>query len=350
MKLLWPRGIVVIFLIGVISTGAWADQIIFSNGDVLSGTVLSIQQGKVAFDSEQLGQLSLELSKIKSIQTDQSNPIILRQDGEKIEGRLKTLPDGVVLETESQSRAIELGDIVALGAGVSDKAEGEDEGKFKWSGEIDMGAYGRQGNTERTGAQANLSIQAKNPDWTFSGYVKGRYAQEEVDNKKILSDNEIKGGGQVKRNIGNRLNLFFALDLEKDKLEELRLRSVYNGGLGIRWVDNDRWYFENAMGIGGQRETFENAPSRSTCIGNMTGELRYKVNSRIDIRQKTSWFPDIKDRDSYRINAQSFVTIYLDNSHKLFLKSGLEHEYDSRPSPGVEQLDTHYFTNLGYNF
>jgi hypothetical protein len=60
---------------------------------------------------------------------------------------------------------------------------------------------------------------------------------------------------------------------------------------------------------------------------------------------------DIQDSDEYSLLAETAATIYLNNDHSLFLKSGLKHEYENKPANrNVERLDTYYFSNLGYKF
>ena len=80
------------------------------------------------------------------------------------------------------------------------------------------------------------------------------------------------------------------------------------------------------------------------------GDKQIWVNTHVDISQLTTWTAGFDDIQSYRLNAETAATIYLDNSHHFYIKSGIRHDYDSKPLDDVEPLDTYYFTNLGYEF
>ena len=115
-------------------------------------------------------------------------------------------------------------------------------------------------------------------------------------------------------------------------------------------MKTDRLFYENRVGFGYQQQDFDDNGRQNSAVGELTSDLRYRINDHMDLSQETTWIPDFDNAAGYRIRAESAATIYLDNSHRLFIKSGLTHDYANNPRRNVERLDTYYFTNLGYTF
>jgi putative salt-induced outer membrane protein YdiY len=197
---------------------------------------------------------------------------------------------------------------------------------------------------------SKAKVEGTNRFWTLVGYLSSRYAEQEVDDQKLRTDNEISGGGRVQRKLFDGVSAFLSGDVEKDEFKDLRFRSVFSGGLGKLWLKDDRWFYETRFGVGFRHEEYANAGTRSLATGELVSDLKYSVNSHIALTQETKWLPDLADNSSYLIVAESAATFYLASDHGIFIKSGIKNEYDSMPVQQVKHLDNYYFTNLGYKF
>ncbi|MBN2375156.1 MAG: DUF481 domain-containing protein [Sedimentisphaerales bacterium] len=342
------------FLVGfyfVVVGGALvgADQLVLTNGDKLTGTVTSMAEGKIQFKSDLLGEFTVELNKIRSLDTDADSTIILQEQEEPVKGRILVEDEQYYLVVDNQKQPFELEQITAMGI-AADKIIEPPDMSFKWSGKFEAVLTGRTGNTERSSVGGKFAIKAQNPEWTIAAYLRALYAEQEIGGDSELTDDEIQGGGRVQKMISEKVSVFGKVDFEKDRIERLKLRSILTGGLGYRWIDNDTWFYENRLGVGIEQEDFEDGVQNRSAVGELSSDLKYKVNSRVDLSQLTTWTAGFDDIQSYRLNAETAATIYLDNSHHLFIKSGIKHDYDSQPLDEVKPLDTYYFTNLGYEF
>lgn len=326
-----------------------ADKLILSNGDVLHGKVVSLSEGKLQFESAPLGTLTIAIDKVQSLQTESEITIILQNQPKPLRVRITEANEGIQLENTDPAKSIRLPDIEALGTAADRIVNGADQ-QFQIKGSFEAGLSGRSGNTQRTATNGRFDLEARNPDWIFKGYFRALIAEQEIKGETQRTDHEIKGGGRIQRTLTNGLTVYLQQEMERDKIEELRLRSITNGGLGMRWLENQQWFYETRFGVGCQHERFENGLTSQSVIGELTSDLSYKVNDHIRLTQATTWLPDLADRDSYRITAETAALIYLDKAHTLFLKCGLKHDYDNQPVRQVERLDTHYFTNIGYSF
>lgn len=349
----WPRrcrlGLVSFLFILTCAPAAYSDRVILTNGDILTGKVSSLAAGKLQFISEPLGALTIDIAKINSIQTDAELPVLLTDHEQLIQARLAPAQGGVYLDHTEPKLLVKFDSIFALGSDALKIISGPDK-SFKWSGNFDVGLAGRSGNAERIATNGTMKLTLANPDWVFNTYLSAIYAEQTINSETQRTDNEIKGGIRVQRMISDALSTFVRVDLERDEIEQLDLRGNLAGGVGLLWFKNEKWFYENRLEIGYQQEEFDNGETSRSTIGGLTSDLRYQVNSHIQLTQETSWLPDLDDIDSYRITSESAATIYLDNSHHLFIKSGFKQDYDNQPVENVERLDMYYFTNLGYGF
>ncbi len=337
------------YLVVVGGARVGADQLVLTNGDKLTGAVTSMAEGKIHFKSELLGEFSVDISKIQSLKTEADSTIILQEQKEPVKGRILIDEQQCYLVRDNQKQPFEPEQITALGS-AADKMIQPPDMNFKWSGKFEAGLTGRSGNAERSSVGGKFAIEAKKPEWTIAAYLRALYAEQEIDGDSERIDDEIQGGVRVQKMLSEKFSIFGKANFERDRIELLKLRSIFTGGLGYRWIDNDMWFYENRPGIGFEQEDFEGGVRNRSMVGEVTSDLKYKVNSRVNISQLTTWTTGFNDIQSYRLNAETAATIYLDNSQHLFIKTGIKHDYDSKPLDGVEPLDTYYFTNLGYEF
>ena len=57
-----------------------ADQVVLDNGDRISGTVKRVSDGKLVIETEYAGDVSVDLKRITSLQTDSEMTVVLEDD------------------------------------------------------------------------------------------------------------------------------------------------------------------------------------------------------------------------------------------------------------------------------
>jgi putative salt-induced outer membrane protein YdiY len=328
-----------------------ADRIVLSNGDQITGRVLSYEKQVVEFESSLLGRLKIKTADIKSLEINDSVPIVLREDQEKLQkAKLTATQNEIKLEGDTGARQVLWDAIVALGS-AAEKLNAPLDDKFKWSGNASAGFSGYTGNVNFAMMNSNAVIQAANPDWVFNGYVNNYYAEQEVNGENNRIGNLIRGGLGAKRLLMDGYSLFAALDEEKNEFAKLSFRNLFSSGVGKKWFSDERWSFETRVGGGHQYEQFSTGESRNFGVGTLGSDVSYKITDRMDLSQKTSWYPRVDNEEDYRIVAESAATVYFDQTKRWFVKTGLKHEYDNKPAADkLERLDMYYFTNLGLSF
>jgi len=143
----------IIFLalvIGMGSTLALADQVEFGDGNILQGTVSTLEKGTLIFSTAYAKKIKIPVGQIKTIATDQAVTIKMTNDS-ILTGKLITLEDGriaVILEPVGETVPFEWGQVKTI-----------NEPPGSWEGNISLGGSVKSGNTESvTGSNSVSSI------------------------------------------------------------------------------------------------------------------------------------------------------------------------------------------------
>ena len=132
--------------------------------------------------------------------------------------------------------------------------------------------------------------------------------------------------------------------LEKDKIKELDLRSTTAFGVGHKAIKNDRQDLEFRFGVSYIYETFSNGTKFDSPGLDLAMIHSYKFTNAT-LANVITFNPAFKNFSNYRLHHES--TIELPIAASLWkLRSGVANDYQSKVTPGVERLDTTYFTSL----
>ncbi|MBI9015720.1 MAG: DUF481 domain-containing protein [Phycisphaerae bacterium] len=331
-------------LVLLLTSGAFADQLIMKDGDVVNGTTVGIKGGKLMFKSDTLGTLKVDIAKIAKLETENALPMILVDEEKSVERKLKIDDDVVTVITGGSSKVVKAGDIKDFGEHCRDPY------KFVKSFQGDFGMALREGNTEKTSFTTDFKFEAENPNWIYAAYFNSRYGRQTNNGVSTTTDDEKKAGGRVGRKVSKRFSYYGAVDFEIDPVEEIDYLATLTAGVGMRWVETDHVKYENRFGFGYQRMKEYQQAAESSPIASLESDLRYKINSSVDFQQLTIYRPVLDDFQQYRITADTAFLMYLNESQSIYFKIGVKHDYNSQASDNVEKLDTYYFSNIGFKF
>jgi hypothetical protein len=73
---------------------------------------------------------------------------------------------------------------------------------------------------------------------------------------------------------------------------------------------------------------------------------RKDFTPHLAFEHSTTYYPSFEGFGDYRLLISNAAEVPLNGSKTWKLKFGIRNDYDSMPNPGVEKLDTTYFTNL----
>ena len=132
------------------------DELIFKNGDRLTGTVVELEAKKVTFRSPALGKLSVPVRRLASFRTDEEIEVHMN-DGTVVTSRVDVDSSGTMRFESDTSTAVDLARV--------DKINPQ---KPRWKGSLMAGLNYERGDTDKN--QADLEFRAgwRNELWRYS--------------------------------------------------------------------------------------------------------------------------------------------------------------------------------------
>ena len=78
---MWTIRVVVVLAVLVFAAPALADEVIFLNGDRLTGKIVSAAAGKLILKTDAAGEVTIDLAKVKTFSTDE--PVVVKTKPEE---------------------------------------------------------------------------------------------------------------------------------------------------------------------------------------------------------------------------------------------------------------------------
>jgi Protein of unknown function, DUF481 len=217
-------------LIVLMARIAFADELVFNNGDKLTGTVVQLAGGKVTFKSAVAGEVTIAVSEIRSLSTQGPVKVVL-PDRSVVDQQI--LP-GEAGHARIGERDFVLGDI-----------RGINPPQARWGGKASMGlsVISTTNHNDRidfllslarTGAKDRIAID--------SAYFFAR-----TDGDTTTNNWFINGDYNFARR--GRIYVFANGRLEQDRIQDLDLRSILGSGLGYIASERPDFSFRGEGGL-----------------------------------------------------------------------------------------------------
>jgi len=147
----------------------------------------------------------------------------------------------------------------------------------------------------------------------------------------------------------SKKNVWYArTSLEKDELKALDLRSSTAFGIGRKLINNDVQDLELRAGVSYIYENYADG-TKFDSPGLDLGLLHTYQFKNGKLANTLSYTPAFKNFGNYRLHHETSYEMPI--SASLWkLKTGVTNDYQSKPQPGVDRLDTLYFTSLILNW
>jgi len=319
---------------------AKADSIVFVNDDRLTGKIGQLVDGKLTFESDLAGTLTIDIANIATFSSDEAIDLHL-EDGSILSGQVAASePNHIAI---GPGRRIEFGRIAAINP--------PPEPAPKWTGEISAGYTSTAGNT---------STDAIN----FSGSMKKR---TEKDRRTISAD--FARGRQENPNTGKKTktedwwrtkakyDYFFTEKLygyldgryETDDIAQLDRRVIVGSGAGYQWVESEAMNFATEAGLAYKIEKYGNNTGSSDEIAVQLGyNFDKKLGKGIDFIHDLTYYPSTEDFADYYLTSTAELRAHFNET--MFTNFKVILNYDATPAQGQHKTDTKYIWGIGWSF
>jgi hypothetical protein len=281
-----------------------ADQIVLKNGDIITGAIVKKNGGKVTIKSEFLGEVSMPWSAVKSVRSDEALTVEL-PDGQRVAGKLSTAGETLEVTTD-------LGVKPATMASVGDIRNAAEQMVWQrlqhpgilelWGGFFDTGFAVARGNARTdTLTTAFNAIRVTRKDRIAVNFSQ-IYGTATVNHVSSAVANAMRGGWTYDHALNGRFFLSTLNDYEHDAFQNLKLRFVLGGGLGINAIKGERTNLSFITGGDYDRENFNQALDRNSGEINFGDVFTHKFNGAMSLTQSFRYFVNLSEGGEYRIN------------------------------------------------
>jgi putative salt-induced outer membrane protein len=315
-----------------------ADVVVFKSGDRLTGTVTSVKEGKMLFDSTAAGKLTLSMEDIQTFSTDA--PVVIEK------------PDGTRIET--QAAAGEAGRIILAADNTALPLESIaviNPEKPRWKGKITAGAALARGNTHSDTASvaAEASLRRENDRTSLAaGYLFDRNRDQTTGQDDTTKDKWFVSG-KYDYFLSKKLYLHGGALYEKDRIANLEMRFSPGGGLGYQWIERDDLNFNTEAGANWVHEEYSDPDDTRD---HLAIRLAYHLDKTLwdDVKafHNVTYLPSTERSDIFLIYADAGLQTKIIGSWIMEAKAELQH--NSKPAPGLDKSDYRYILGLGYAF
>jgi putative salt-induced outer membrane protein YdiY len=274
--------------IGAGSTPAFADTVELSDGNILQGTVSSLEKGTLIFSTEYAKKNKIPVGNIKTISTDTAVTVKMTNDS-IFTGKLTTLEDGrvaIILEPVGETVPIEWDQIKKI-----------NEPPGSWDGNISLGGNVKSGNTESV--TVNLSLAALR-EWENDRFQFRLFYNYEEDNNTLSGRDFF---GTMKFDHFFTTNFFNALSLELkgDEFKDLNLRTAIGLGVGYRFWNDDVKALELGAGIAYFSENLDVGMDQKFFAGRFGLTFSYMIFENLSLKDYLLYYPSFERPKEYRL-------------------------------------------------
>ncbi|HWE04745.1 MAG TPA: DUF481 domain-containing protein [Tepidisphaeraceae bacterium] len=327
--------------ISILSVAALADQVQFTNGDRLTGTIEGVEAGKMTFNSKLAGKLTINLKDVKTFSSD--GPISIKlNDGTVIHqvvsagpaGQITLAPGGVL-----QPQNVPLSSVKFINY------------KEDWTGNIVAGGSLTRGNTDtdELSLAINMGRRTEKDRLTVDGGF--LYGREKVPGLagKHETENDWFIGGKYDYFFTPKFYGYVNARVERDLIAGISLRLTPGGGVGYDWFNQPDFHLHTEGGVSWlYREYVHDGGTEESVAVRLAYHLDKKLGKAVTLFHNVEYLPGLDSVNDYYIDADAGIRA--DISPRMFTEFKVREQYDSEPAPTKGHNDTRFILGVGLKF
>ncbi|MBW8039525.1 MAG: DUF481 domain-containing protein [Planctomycetes bacterium] len=334
--------LVLLVFLGVFAQSMHADELIFKNGDRLTGKINHLVKGKLVFNSDVAGKVTIDMSKIQTFSTD--NPIEVHlKDGSVLVQKVASSEAGRFAIEGTEAVKAQDFDLAAISS--------INPPKPKWKGNVSAALTSTHGNTktEAISASANLSKRtAKDRTQLSADFARGEQENPDTGEQKT-TENWWRTKAKYDYFLTKKFYGYLDGRYETDKIAQLDRRVIVGGGGGYQWIESENMKFSTESGLASLYEKYENQTDSST---ELSAQLGYNLNMNLakglKLVHDLTYYPSTDKFSDYYLTSTGEIRAHF--TENMFLNFKVILNYDTTPAISAGTTDTKYMLGLGYSF
>jgi hypothetical protein len=326
-----------------------ADRVELTDGSVVLGKLLSAEDGKLKFETAFAGTIEIAQDRVRAFSTDEAVNVQLAS-GSAVLGRVAMTDAGIVVAAPDGQLTSPTGQVTAVWRSGDDspqvrklKAQAAKSAR-QWAYEASLAINGRTGGSEKFAGALGFKATLESAQDKLIFMLQAEKAEDngvETANRQFASADYSA--------FFSEKNVWYArTSIEKDSIKALDLRSTTAFGLGRKLIKKEHQDLELRGGLSYTYETYANGTKFDSPGLDFALIHSYQFKSG-KLANNLTYTPTFEDFGNYRIHHES--TYEMPITASLWkLKMGVSNDYTSMPQPGIERLDTLYFTSLILNW
>jgi putative salt-induced outer membrane protein len=338
----------------VMAAAAGADTVVLKNGDRLTGTIEVSDGHDVTLKTDYAGEIKIKWPSVTQVTTDK--PLyVVTPDKKTVSGTLTTDGTDLVIHTTSAGTVqVPMEKVTVVRSSDAETAyekslhPGLIEG---WKGGVNLGFALARGNSATTDLTTGFTADRKTLNDEITMYETSLYTSNDQPGGGTTA-NSIVGGIKYDRNFTKRIFGFVSADFTHDELQDLNVRQIYSGGLGLHVINTPNTTFDVLAGGNYTRETYSSDGTQvdRNLAGVTLGELfMHKFGKSTTVNEVFYFYPDLSNTGEYRfsLDAASVTKI---NSWLGWQMSVSDRYVTNPPIVGTKSNDVIFSTGINVSF
>lgn len=339
------RTLIVLACLTMFARTSVGDEVLFKNGDRLTGKISHLVDGKMVFKSSVAGDVTVNLADIQTLSSDDAIEVNLKDSTGFTQKVLGGEPGHFGVEGTEAMKAQEfaVADIVSINPPIKPAP--------KWTGSVSAALTSTHGNTntQTTSASANMTKRTEKDRTQLSA----DYAKGEQKNRTTGVDETIEDWWRAK----GKYDYFFSKKkyayadgrYERDAVSQLDRRVIVGGGGGYQWIESENMNFSTELGLASLYEKFDNQTASNSELSTQLGyNLDKKLSKNTKFTHDLTFYPALDKFSDYFLTTTAGIRT--DFSSSFFATFKTIFNYDETPAVGSHKTDVKYFLGLGYSF
>jgi len=323
----------------LLAAGAAADEVHLKNGNRLSGTIISMNEGKLMLETDFAGRLSIDWSRVERIESESPIEVVL-SDGTRVQGT--AAPDAASgrLElrlTPTTAAPLDLARVAAINPPV--------EPAVRFSGRINVGLNKASGNTDTETAHADAELIARSTNHRVS--TGAAFTRASKDNRK--TEENMLGGLKHDYFLTPKLYFYTAGLAERDEFKNISFRGTLGPGLGYQFFEGELMNLAVEAGPSYVYTNFDSGTSEDSAAGRWAVRFdRFFFEKLFQYYFTNEGFASASDAGDVFMFTRTGLRFPI--RYGFSLNAGFEWDWDNEPAEDAGKSDYRSVLSLGYGF